>query len=84
MILANHCATLRKAKESMTQFRRLRKSVRDEAVHAGLLRSVAKQTGKSVSTVSRTFAGKFSRPNPDVVAALVRGLKALGITQEAA
>lgn len=37
----------------------------------GLIARVAETTGFTPATVSRTFHGKFSRPNKRIVAALV-------------
>ncbi len=68
----------------MNQFRKIRKSVRQQAVAEGILRRVAKETGFTVATVSRTFAGRFDTPNKDIAAALNRAMEDMGISNESA
>lgn len=63
---------------TVNPFRKYAKPAHDEAVAMGIIRDVARSTGKTAATVSRTFAGEFKRPNKDVVAALDAWLKENG------
>lgn len=63
---------------TINPFKRYAKSAHDEAVALGIVRDVAKSTGMTAATVSRTFAGEVKRPNKDVVAALDAWLKENG------
>ena len=68
----------------MSDYRKLRKSERQRAIDAGIIRTVAKETGFTPATVSRTFAGKFRLTNKAIVEALNRFLDAVGIERSAA
>ncbi|MEN6534261.1 MAG: hypothetical protein ABFD89_11405 [Bryobacteraceae bacterium] len=63
----------------MNEFKKLRKSVRREAVARKIVARVAKATGKSPSAVSRTLAGRTDRPDPAVTQALWAELRAMGL-----
>lgn len=67
---------------SMNEFKKLRKSVRDQAIKAGIIRLVANRRNVSRATVSRTFAGKYDSPNPGIVADLHKAMIELGIPRE--
>jgi transcriptional regulator with XRE-family HTH domain len=66
----------------MNEFKKLRKAVRMQALRAGIVKLVAQRTGKSKSTVSRTFAGRYDNPNKEIIAALHRAMVDLGIDRE--
>lgn len=63
---------------TINPFKRYAKSAHDEAVVLGIVRDVARSTGMTPATVSRTFAGEVKRPNKDVVNALDAWLKEHG------
>jgi hypothetical protein len=66
----------------MNEFKKLRKATRVQAIRAGIIKVVARRTGKSKSTVSRTFAGRYDNPNKEIIAALHRAMVELGIDRE--
>lgn len=68
----------------MNEFKKLRKSIRREAVARRIVVRVAKATGKSQSAVSRTLAGKTERPDPAVTKALWDELRAMGLLEDSA
>ncbi len=65
----------------MNEFKKLCKSVRQEAVARNIVARVAKSTGKSASAVSRTFSGKTDRPDPAVTKALWAELREMGLSE---
>lgn len=70
--------------ETTAIVRKLRKSERRQAIDAGIIRTVARETGFTAATVSRTFAGKFRLTNKVVVDALNRFLDATETERNAA
>lgn len=68
----------------MNQFKRIRKSIRRRAIEEGIVRTVAERTGFTPATVSRTFAGRFDRPNGKIAAALTQFMEERGIESETA
>ena len=52
-------------------------AIRRQAVSDGIVGLVARRTSFTSATVSRTFAGRFKRPNPIIVAELLRALRQL-------
>ena len=65
----------------MPYFKKILKRKKDEAIHAGLVRTVAASQNVSRALVSRTFRDAFKRPNPAVVKAIQEFLTEHGIDE---
>lgn len=67
----------------MNEFKKIRKSVKSEAVARGIVRNVAAATGKTKAAVSRTLWGQTKRPDPIVTKALWDQLRIMGLLKDA-